>query len=106
MIARILSDLSRQSSFNVVLLPFFFTKDVRRMRRAGLDKVFELFSVLWRLARIRASGAIDGFLYPVGGPQFVPLVRDVCLLPLILLASKKVILHFHAGGVAETIQQH
>jgi glycosyltransferase involved in cell wall biosynthesis len=106
MIARILDELRSHSCFDVVHLPFFFTRDVRRTRRAGLDKVFELFAVLGRLAWIRASGAIDALLYPVGGPQLVPLVRDVCLLPWILLASKRVIFHFHAGGVAETIQHH
>jgi glycosyltransferase involved in cell wall biosynthesis len=68
--------------------------------------MLELFAVLWRLARIRASGAIDALLYSVGGPQLVPLVRDICLLPWILLASKKVIFHFHAGGIAETIDHH
>ena len=104
MIARILSELRSQSHFEIVHLPFYFTRDVRRARRAGLDKVRELFAVLWRLARIRAAfGGIDGLLYPVGGPQLVPLMRDVCLLPWILLASKKVIFHFHAGGIAETI---
>ena len=106
MIARILDELRAQGIFEIVHLPFYFTKDVRRTRRAGLDKVLEIFAVLWRLARIRASGAIDAMLYPVGGPQLVPLVRDVCLLPWILLASKKVIFHFHAGGLAETIQHH
>jgi glycosyltransferase involved in cell wall biosynthesis len=106
MIARIISDLQEQKAFEVVHLPFFFTRNVRRTRRAGLGKVFELFAVLGRLARIRTGGVIDALLYPVGGPQFVPLVRDVCLLPWFLLASRKVILHFHAGGIAETIDDH
>jgi glycosyltransferase involved in cell wall biosynthesis len=106
MIARILSELRSQRRFEIVHLPFYFTRDVRRARRAGLDKVREVFAVLWRLAYIRASGVIDGLLYPVGGPQLVPLMRDVCLLPWILLASKKVIFHFHAGGIAETIDHY
>jgi glycosyltransferase involved in cell wall biosynthesis len=106
MIARILDELRTQSSFKVLHLPFHFTKDVRRMRRAGLDKLFGVFPVLWRVARIRACGTIDGLLYPVGGPQLVPLVRDICLLPWMLLAGKRVILHFHAAGVAETIDHH
>ena len=106
MIARILDELRAQSSFEVIHLPFYFTRDVRRTRRAGLDKLLEFFAVLWRLAVIRASGPIDALLYPVGGPQLVPLVRDVCLLPWMLLASRKVIFHFHAGGIAETIHDH
>jgi glycosyltransferase involved in cell wall biosynthesis len=106
MIARILDDLRGQSSLAVVHLPFYFTRNVRRTRRAGLDKALEFLAVVWRLTRIRVSGAIDALLYPVGGPQLVPLLRDVCLLPWILLASKKVIFHFHAGGIAETIDHH
>lgn len=106
MIARILDDLRAHSSFEVVHLPFYFTRDVRRTRRAGLDKVLELFAVVSRLVGIRASGTIDALLYPVGGPQLVPLLRDVCLLPWILLASRKVIFHFHAGGIAETIHRY
>ena len=106
MIARILSDLRNHDGLEVVHLPFFFTKDVGRTRQAGWDKIAELFGVIGRLVRIRAAGAIDLLLYPVGGPQFVPLVRDVCLLPWILLASRKVIFHFHAGGIAETIGHH
>lgn len=105
MIARILQDLRAQDHFEVVHLLFLFTRDVHRTRRAGLDKILQLFVVLWRLARVRASGAIDAFLYPVGGPQLVPLIRDACLLPWILLTSRKVILHFHAGGIAETIDR-
>jgi glycosyltransferase involved in cell wall biosynthesis len=106
MIGRILDELRAQSSFEVVHLPFYFTRDIRRTRRAGLDKLLELFAVLWRLAFIRTSGAIDVLLYPVGGPQLVPLVRDACLLPWMLLTSRKVIFHFHAGGIAETMHDH
>src|SRR5437899_2955955 len=47
MIARILHELRSQGSFEVVHLPFYFTRNVRRTRRAGLDKILELFEVLW-----------------------------------------------------------
>lgn len=106
MIAQILEELRLKGHFEVVHWPFFFTREVRRTRRAGLDKILELFAVLWRLAKIWAARRIDAILYPVGGPQFVPLVRDVCLLPWALLASNKVILHFHAAGIAETINDY
>ena len=106
MIARILGEVRNRNDFEVIHLPFHFTRDVRRSRRAGLDKLLEFFAVLWRLACIRTSGAIDALLYPVGGPQLVPLVRDICLLPWILLTSKKVIFHFHAGGIAETFDRY
>src|SRR3954466_9280246 len=103
MIARIINDLRSHSSFDVIHLPFFFTKNVSRTRRAGWDKILQLFAVLARLIRTRLGGPIDGLLYPVGGPQLVPLIRDACLLPFMLMFSRKLILHYHAGGIAETI---
>jgi glycosyltransferase involved in cell wall biosynthesis len=106
MIEQALNELRALNRFEVVHLPFSFTTDVRRTRQAGLGKVAQLFVVLWRLTRIRLSGRIDVLLYPVGGPQLVPLVRDVCLLPWILLSSRKVALHFHAAGIAETLLRY
>ncbi len=105
MIARILDELTAAEHFRVVHLPFRFTKDIRQTRRGGVGKVAELFLVLLRLMRIRVSGRIDSLLYPVGGPQLVPLIRDICLLPWMLLAGRNVLLHFHAGGIAETIDK-
>lgn len=105
MIARILEELKRYDRFDVVHLSFRFTKDVRQTRRGAFGKVVEVFAVLFRLARIRLSGPIDLLLYPVGGPQLVPLIRDLCLLPWIMLVTKKTCLHFHAAGIAETIDK-
>jgi len=105
MIARILDELRASERFSVVHLPFRFTKNIQQTRRGGFGKVAEVFAVLIRLIRIRSSGAIDLLLYPVGGPQLVPLIRDLCLLPWMILVAKKTCLHFHAGGIAETIDK-
>jgi glycosyltransferase involved in cell wall biosynthesis len=105
MIARFLDELKTYDHFDVVHLSFRFTKDVRQTRRGGFGKIVEVFAVLFRLARIRLSGPIDLLLYPVGGPQLVPLIRDLCLLPWMMLVTKKTCLHFHAAGIAETIDK-
>jgi glycosyltransferase involved in cell wall biosynthesis len=106
MIARILDELRHYAPFEVIHLPFFFTKDLTETRRPALSKVIEALGVICRLGWIRIAGPISAVLYPVGGPQFVPLLRDICLLPWILFATNKVIMHFHAGGIAETINDY
>ena len=60
--------------------------------------------VLWRLFRIRMTGGVDLMLYPVGGPHMVPIIRDILLLPFARLASRKLVLQFHAAGIAESMR--
>lgn len=82
-------------------LRFFFTSDFQKARKASIGKLLELLRVIGRLLRIRLRGPIDLLLYPTGGPQTVPIVRDILLLPWMLLLSRRVMLHFHAAGVAD-----
>ncbi len=101
MIRQILGQFPRSGSFSVEHLDFRFTKDFQEVRRAGVAKVWELARVLGRLAVLRWRGPIDLLLYPAGGPQTVPMIRDVLLLPFTLLAARRVVLHFHAAGIAD-----
>jgi glycosyltransferase involved in cell wall biosynthesis len=87
-----------------VHLPFFFTPDVTTARKGGLSKLVELSRVIARLFRIRMGGPIDLLLYPVGGPQPVPMMRDLLLLPFVLLLVRRVVLHFHAAGIADQLE--
>ena len=103
MIARLIRDLAGMDGVEHEHLAFRFTKDWKHARQAQLGKVAELFAVLLRLARLRFKGPIDLLIYPIGGPQLVPIIRDLFLLPLILLASCRVVIHFHAGGLAERL---
>lgn len=86
---------------DAVHLPFQFTSDFQQARKAGAGKLFELLKIIGRLLRIRARGPIDLLVYPSGGPQTVPLIRDLLLLPWMLLCARKVVLHFHAAGIAD-----
>lgn len=107
MISQIVKKLEDSERFRVAHLAFRFTKNTQQARRASLSKLAELLMVWLRLVGIRfQNGKIDCTLYPIGGPQLVPTVRDILLLPGIYLLSKKVVLHFHAGGVPETIDRH
>ena len=105
MIKQTLRQVRSAKLFEVEHLPFRFTTTIRTARRASPAKVLELLRVVAKLLLLRRQGPIDCMLFPIGGPQFVPIMRDILLFPLILLLTRNVILHFHAGGTAETIDQ-
>jgi glycosyltransferase involved in cell wall biosynthesis len=105
MIEQTIRQFREADLFDVEHLPFRFTPSAGVTRQANIGKLFEGFRVLARFFGLRLRGRIDAILYPIGGPQFVPTVRDLLLLPAILLLSRRVVIHFHAGGIAETLDQ-
>ena len=104
MVAQILNELRRDSSFETVHWPFLFSRDLSTLRRATFSKIIGLVRCLWQLLRIRMAGDVDLLLYPSGGPHFVPIVRDICLVPFARLASKRLVVQFHAAGIAEKLK--
>jgi glycosyltransferase involved in cell wall biosynthesis len=105
MIAQTLDQLRKDDSFETVHWPFFFSRDLKTMRRVRFGKIVELIRCLWRLLRIRIQGPINLLIYPAGGPHFVPIVRDICLLPVARLASRRLVIQFHAAGIAEKLRE-
>ncbi len=105
MIRHAVSQFAKSAECTAVHLPFYFTPEVESARKGGINKLTELINVLARFARIRLTGEIDLLLFPVGGPQSVPMIRDILLLPWLLLFSRRVILHFHAAGIAEQLRR-
>jgi len=105
MIAQILQELRRDDAFETVHWPFYFSRNLATMRRVNFEKVAELFRCLWRLLRIRLKGDVDLLIYPAGGPHLVPIIRDICLLPFARLVSRKLIIQFHAAGIAEKLKK-
>ena len=101
MIARMLDSFRSDGRFVCDHLAFHFTPDFKKVRRGSLVKVWELAKVVGRLIALRGRGPIDLLIFPAGGPQTVPIVRDLLLLPWVLLASRRVVLQFHAAGIAD-----
>jgi glycosyltransferase involved in cell wall biosynthesis len=104
MIQKAVAQFARSPDCESIHLPFFFTPDVSTARKGGLGKVVELIRAIGRFLRIRAGGPVDLLLFPVGGPQRVPMIRDLLLLPAFLFLSRRVVLHFHAAGIAEQLE--
>jgi glycosyltransferase involved in cell wall biosynthesis len=90
--------------------------DVRRVRMAFSSEMEEIgrmrFSKglhmlnLWSAVRNATKGRKDGILlYPPASPNWVPLLRDMILLPLIKSRFRTVVYLYHAGGVGEWCSQ-
>lgn len=105
MIARILDQFAGAPEFEAAHLAFHFTPDFKTVRIGGAAKIFELAKVLARLLALRLRGPIDLLIYPAGGPQTVPIVRDILLLPWVLLAARRVVVQFHAAGAADRFSE-
>lgn len=106
MIARLLDDLRGDARWRTEHLDFRFTPSFSTVRQANLAKVWELLKVYGRLFRLfLRHGRVDLLIYPSGGPQTVPVVRDILLLPVVRLATKRLWVQFHAAGIADRLEQ-
>lgn len=106
MIARLLEDLGQDDRWCTEQLDFRFTPSFAVVRKANLAKVWELLKVYGRIVRlVLRHGRADLLIYPSGGPQTVPMVRDVMLLPIVRLATKQLWVQFHAAGIADRLKQ-
>lgn len=101
MIGRLVEAMAQRPGVRSEHWAFHFTRNAGEARKPGLGKLVDLAAALWSLLKLRLKGPIDLMIYPAGGPQFVPVVRDLCLLPWALLATRRLVIHFHAGGIAQ-----
>jgi glycosyltransferase involved in cell wall biosynthesis len=104
MVLELLEKLRHRKEIRVDHLAFRFTQDTQAARKGQFGKVVELVRVIGRLIRLRLAGPIDVLVFPPGGPQRVPLFRDLLLLPWILLLCRRTVLHFHAAGIADAVR--
>ncbi len=94
------------NSFETLHWPFSFSRDLNTVRRIRVGKIVQnSCALLWRLFRIRMTGGMDLILYPVGGPHTCADHSRHLLLPFARLASRKLVLQFHAAGIAESMRR-
>lgn len=94
----VLTDLEADGRFEVVHLPYRFSKAMEQQGRFSLAKLLELPRALLRLLRVRAGGPIDLLLYPISGTSLGATVRDLVLLPPAYLLSRGTVVQFHGAG--------
>jgi glycosyltransferase involved in cell wall biosynthesis len=101
LIAELLEDLQRDGRGEISHLDLAFTKDWKKARRFTPQKLVELWNVRRSMRELAGGQPVDLLLYPVGGPQTVPLFRDALLLPLLRPYCRCLVMHFHAAGYAK-----
>jgi glycosyltransferase involved in cell wall biosynthesis len=104
MIERILKELEGDARWHTVHWNFRFTPTFLNVRKARLSKLLELLRVIARAIALRWKfGRADLLLYPSGGPQTVPVIRDILLLPVAKWLARAVWVQFHAAGIADRL---
>lgn len=82
-----------------------FSADMESVGKFALGKVWKLFTTILAIwvGRIRYGTTV--LYYPPSGPNKVPVARDLVLLCATRWMFRKVVFHFHAGGVSEFAPQ-
>ena len=106
MIQKILEEFGSDPRIHCRHWVFRFNADFQKVRTFAPGKILELGRVWWRLWRLRQEGPIDWLLFPSGGSETVPMIRDLALVPMARLASRRLWMQFHAAGIAHRLGQH
>lgn len=104
-VRRMIDVLSIQDTIRCRHLKFEFTKQWAGARKPSLFKVLEIVRVIARTLQLRFETRADCLVFPIGGPHISAIMRDLMVLPWMRVASRRVILHFHAAGLAEMLAE-
>lgn len=103
MIARLLELRSdRVLLFHVRLA---YSDDIGSVGKFAFRKVWILFSTILKVWTARLRHGTQVLYYPPSGPAKVPVLRDIVFLLATRWMFRKVVFHFHAGGVSEFASQ-
>ncbi len=82
-----------------------FSNEMEEIGHFRLGKLFHIFHLL-RSIREAVGKRKDGILlYPPASPNWVPVLRDLIILPIIRRHFRKIIYIYHAGGVGAWMEQ-
>jgi len=104
-VASLWRELQGHSEVEAAFCPFQFTPTAGSVRQPSWRKVMELARVRQRLRMLAHPRRLDVLLLPVGGPQTVPLLRDLFLVPWARQSTRCLALQFHAAGLADRLKQ-
>ena len=82
-----------------------YSDKISEVGKFKISKIFSLFKIVFAVLNERRKGKIDLLYYPPAGPNRIPFYRDIVTLLLIRWTAKKIIFHFHAGGVNELLEK-
>jgi glycosyltransferase involved in cell wall biosynthesis len=77
-----------------------FSEDMESVGKFAFRKVWVLFTTILSIWWARFRWRTPVLYYPPSGPNKVPVLRDIILLCATRWLFRKVVFHFHAGGVS------
>ena len=95
---------ARFDSIEIHHLRMSFSKSADEIGKFRWGKIIHLIRLLFHGTFLLLFRKIDALYYPPAGPNFVPVMRDIMLLPLWRVFAPKIIYHFRAGGVSEFLE--
>lgn len=102
MIENILKIESAQLQFYHVRLAF--SSDIAEVGIFKLKKILHLFIVICKIYYYRVRHNIKILYYPPAGPNLIAIIRDILILITTRFLFRKVIYHFHAGGISDFLK--
>lgn len=95
------------AKFNKVTFRHIRLADSKTMSGMGnfaMDKVVYSLKVVVKAVHLLLKEKIDILYYPPAVNEIIPLLRDIFVLTLVRPFTKKIVFHFHAGGLSEYIE--
>lgn len=82
-----------------------FSRGVDDIGRFQPGKIMHLLAIILKIIYYKFRYNIHVLYYPPAGPNKVPVLRDLIILSCTRFLFKRVIFHFHAGGVSTIYEQ-
>jgi glycosyltransferase involved in cell wall biosynthesis len=89
---------------NKHLLEIRSSKDLQDVGRASLGKIFGLFGIIVRCIKLRLTSESRVLYYTPGSATIVPFVRDILFLGCCRPWFRRVVLHYHSGGLVDYLE--
>jgi len=86
-------------------IPLNYSSSIQQVGSFRFSKIAKLLGVLQKVRRVKKQSCIELFYYPPAGPNRIPLYRDVVTLLYARRSAKKIVLHFHAGGLSNLVER-
>jgi len=94
------------SPLRIARLPIRYSNKIDEIGRPSLKKVGHMFSLVWQCWRLRFRTGAKVMYYTPTSASLIPFVRDVVFLLMCRLLFKRVILHYHAGGLPDFLRSN
>lgn len=81
-----------------------FSNDIPSIGIFKTNKIIELIRLIRKVNK-KSTPKFDLIYYPPGGPNRTPIYRDLVLIYFLRKKSKKILFHFHAGGINQIFEK-